>query len=458
VSHTIFSRQLRLLLCPQCGGPIEGGVTGGSTTCRYCGAGVYLAPRDESRDRGAAAAAPEMSEADRFQRLRAQDHKPLIPPPSIQHLMVGGTLPAEYLPQALGEWQRARQEIGAGGSFGAAERLYFLTLLLYGRLAEQRKDAEVRALLETARDLLHDPQHRQVLHGMLARNAARIGDAAAAEEWLGLCNARSQSLVADTAYRFSRAYLSTRRGDFAGVLSVLGQRIDDVPIADGQDEICGLLRANALERTGQGQAAVEQLVQLGAGAPDRDHLLYGALMANVDLGLCPQSFVAARGQVQAMQQSAVRTRGGINVGLLLISVFGVVGAVLALDLGAWAVLPRDVIGVAHTALILGSIACSFAVVFFFTSRARAARERLLTWGAPGRAHVQEVRGTGVLINGQPQLELVLRVQVPGRPPFIALHREVIAHGLRARAVAGASLAVKVDATDNANLAIDWASP
>jgi uncharacterized Zn finger protein (UPF0148 family) len=292
---TMFSRELRLLLCPQCGAPIEGALTGGTVSCRYCGATGVLAPRDESRDAASAAAQPAVSEAERFQRLREQEHKPLLPPPALRHLCVEWWLPPEHVAQGFAEFQRARQEVAAGGSFGAAERLYFLAIVLYEHLAHQGRDADVRALLETARDVLSDPRHRQVLHGMLARNAARAGDPAAAEEWLRLLTPHATDLHMDTAYRFSRAYLSTRAGDMQTVLRVLGTRVDDVPIVEPYDEVCAVLRANALERTGNGQAAVQALAQVASGHPAGADRLAQIAAMSPELGLCPQSLPAVRG-------------------------------------------------------------------------------------------------------------------------------------------------------------------
>lgn len=456
MSKTIFSRELRLLLCPQCGAPIEGSIGGGATTCRYCNAGLQLAPRDETRDVAIAAIEPQISEADRFQRLREQDGKPMMPPASLQHLLVNGGLSFELVPQALGEFQRARHEVVTGtASFGSVERLYFVTLMLYGALSRQKKEAEVRALLETARDLLTEPRHRQAIHGMLARNAARTGDREAAEGWLALCHKRPADLHMDTAFRVSRAYASTLAGDLQTVLKVLGTQIDDVPIADGQDELAGLLRANALERTGQVQQAAQQIAQLSQGEPGRDQLLAQIVQANPELQLCPQSFAMARAQAHAMQSNVVVTRGSLNIGLMLITIFGAIGLVLAADFIVWAVVPSEFVAIIHVVLILGSIGSSFAIIFLWIAKANAAKKRLLATGAPGRARVLAVNGTGVKINGQPMLEIRLQVTVPGRSPYVALHREVVSPGDRPRAVNGASVGVRVDPADPTLMAINW---
>jgi uncharacterized Zn finger protein (UPF0148 family) len=293
MNKTVFTRELRLLLCPNCGAPIEGALTGGSVSCPYCHATAFLTARDERRDVASAAAQPTMSESERFQRLRAQNHVPwLSPPPALLHLCVDGRIPPDHIAQAFAELQRARQELLAGGSFGAAERLYFVAIMIYEHLAPQRRDAEIRALLETARDVLTDPLHRQVLHGMLARNAARAGDHVAAEGWLALQTPYAMELRMDTAYRLSRAYVSTHAGDLAGVLRVLGTRVDDVPLAGGYEEPCGLMRANALERTGAGQEALGQLAQLASMRPSGAQTLAEIVARNAELGLCPQSLPA----------------------------------------------------------------------------------------------------------------------------------------------------------------------
>jgi hypothetical protein len=293
---TVFSREMRLLLCPQCGAPIEGAIEGGALSCRYCGASSPLRPRDESREAAKAAAPPAMSEAERFQRLREQHVPPPVPPPSLAYLCIDGWLPPANVPQGFAEFQSARQELAAGGAFGAAERLFFLAMVLYEHLAFEHKDAEVRALLETARDVLSDPVHRQVIHGMLARNAARAGDPAAAEGWLHLMDPRSTHLHMETAYVLSRAYVSTREGDFASVLRTLGSRVGDVPLAENYDLLCGLLRANALERTGNEPTAVQQLGQVAAAHPSGIGWLQRMAAGNSELGLCPQSLAALQGR------------------------------------------------------------------------------------------------------------------------------------------------------------------
>lgn len=453
--QTVFSPNLRVLACANCGAPVEGTIAGGTVQCTYCGTSNTLSARDESRDRAAAAVAPTMTEAQRFERLRAQDGKPLLPPPALQHLLVGGGLPPQNMPAAQNEWRRARQEVAQGGGFASAERLYFLTMLIYGPLAKMQQDQQVRAMLETALDHLTEPRHRQVIHGMLARNAARVGDVAAAEQWLALCTPYSDDIHMDSGYRFSRAYVSTAKGDYNTVLQTLGARVDDMPIADGQDEVCGVLRANAYERLGQAQTAVEQLVQLMTGHPAGPQLVQQIVAANPNLQLCAHSFPLAQQQRQQMAASAVRTRGGFKFGCLFwplfLGGFGLAGAInLANSLLNAQYLPFITAG-----LIGGYMVLVVGMLVFTIGRGMKIKSKLRQSGVMGRAKVLAANQTGVRVNEQPQVQFQLMVNVPGRQPYTAIHSEIVSAMNLGRIGAGGELAVRVDANDPSLMMIDW---
>ena len=163
-----YSHQLRIVACPQCAAPIEGS---GGVACGYCNTVSQLAPRRDSADRERAATASPISEAQRIDMLRAQDGQPVLPPPELQHLLSN---PASAKPVWL-EAIAARRDDA---------HLYSLTLLSAGAAAGD--DRAVRALIESALDVLSDARHRQVLHAMLARAAARDGELDAANSWLAL--------------------------------------------------------------------------------------------------------------------------------------------------------------------------------------------------------------------------------------------------------------------------------
>src|SRR5690242_11299112 len=99
----MFGTHVRVLLCPQCGAPIESAVVGGQARCTYCNAVGVLAGRDDSPLFQAHAQAP-VAEPERIARLRTQDGRPLLPPPALQGLLDGGSLAQWKVQEALAIW------------------------------------------------------------------------------------------------------------------------------------------------------------------------------------------------------------------------------------------------------------------------------------------------------------------------------------------------------------------
>ena len=211
---TAYGYDMRVLACAQCAAPVEGTLHGGTFRCQYCQAQNQVAARDERIDHQLLQQAPQMTEAQRFERLRQQDGQPLMPPPSLQAFMQGGGAADHMIPALQDQWKMAKHELGHGGGYQAAERLYFATLMLRGPMSKQGRDLEVRAMLETALDVLTEPRHRAVMHGFMARDATRLGDPEAGEKWLALMPPSSDDLHIDSAYRITRAYVSTAKNDF----------------------------------------------------------------------------------------------------------------------------------------------------------------------------------------------------------------------------------------------------
>lgn len=257
MAKTHYSHDLRILLCKNCGAPVEATAAGGEVTCGYCQATHVLARRDESADLQAAAAAraEEPSESERFAALRTQDRSPSPVPDAVAALLENGRLPARNVAAARAQWQEARAALAPGAPFGVEERLFHLTLAI----APHTQAQEQRALFETAIEQVGDRRHRHVLRCMLARDAARAGDPDAAEAWLAACHPRPTDLAMDTALRFARATMATARGDHAEVARQLGHRAGDVPLYDEQELPCELLRLGALERAGRVQEASADL-------------------------------------------------------------------------------------------------------------------------------------------------------------------------------------------------------
>lgn len=291
-SDSPYSYQVRVLMCPQCGGALDVPAAGGHCTCTYCGAVSDWQRRAEPARAPAAATDEEARLAALWdQRNRGSA---LERPERIGHLFVGGgVMKPGSEDEALAEFQTARRELGHLADAG--DRLFLLTIGLYNAFAtDQRRQ---RALMETATELLSEPRHRQVLRGMIARNACRAGDAESAQQWLGLLDPASADIHADSAYRLTRAYIDTSIGNYPDVLALLGSGVGEAPLSAKDELLCSVLRANAHEHLGDTPEAARQLAMFMKHAAQLSVLIGKIIASNATLGLCPQSYPAAMAQL-----------------------------------------------------------------------------------------------------------------------------------------------------------------
>ncbi|MBX3269789.1 MAG: hypothetical protein KF729_05990 [Sandaracinaceae bacterium] len=296
MGHTLYSHTLRILTCGKCGAPVEAPAAGGSVTCGYCQAASRFARRDESADLSAAqaGAAASISESERFARLRQQDLQPAPLPPAVAALLVDGHLPRERVPEAEAAWRDTRGQMDVTPSFPVCERFFHLTVMLTPHFEERHR----RAALETAVELLPDAGHRHVLRCMLAREAARAGDFAAAEAWLAPVNPRPTDLAEDTAYRLAKATLASARRAYREVVEVLGFTREDVPLENRSEVACWILRLDALEHLGRQKDAIGELGAL-VDQWGLDRVRY-AIEAHRPLHLCV-------GALRAVEQRAAES-------------------------------------------------------------------------------------------------------------------------------------------------------
>ncbi len=449
MGKTVFDQALRVLACEACGAPVQGTIAGGRVRCDYCNAINILPARDDQRDKATHQHA-KISEGERYQRLREQDNKPLMPPASLQGLMSQGQLAANAVPEATKQWTLACDEVTKGASFGASERLFFLAILLYGYLSEQGDELKVRALIETSLQHLDDPTFRAVLHGMLCRNAARLGDHDAAAYWLSLCDPQSDNLQVDSSYRLSAAYLATAKRNFDEVVRLLGSRIDDVPIADNNDFVCGVLRANALEHTGQLDLAVEQLMHWSSKSGTAVQKI---VAANASLQLCGKSLKRAITQAAEFEASIIETKSGIKVGNIVLPII-LTSTVIPIVAGVgFTAFDPDMMAWLLPVLIVGMTGLIFVSVFRSIGAAARTRAQLEKIGVAATGTILAIEGTGTRINNQPQMKLRMRIETPGQPPFLVEHREVIPTHQLAQLPLGTQLNVRYNPNDRAMLAI-----
>ena len=418
MATTLFRYDVRILMCEQCGAPLDAASEGGHVACRFCRASNVIGRRNVTMV-GAAANRQRLSEPERIMRLRAQDGRPMVPPAGVQHLFgPGGTIEPWRVQEALAVWQQTRSEVRTTGSPDAAERLHFLTIVLSGMFGSQGEAHRQRALLESALDVASLPRHRQSLFSALARSAVRDGDLQAAEAWIAACDPASDELESDSDYRLARAYIDTVRGNFPMVLSVLGSGPTDVPIHDAADGVCAILRANALERMGQLQGAVMMLKHFKQRAGDR-MAMQKVMEAHRQWHLCPQSYAIASQEhaIKAADQAAMAASGGIHVvfvplGGLMVAVCGFCMLLLVVGVLPLAAAPGLIFGLGLT----GGI---FLGIGLMMKKSADRAKRLRLHGVPGIAEVTGMSPTGTRINNVPMLKFALMVRIEGWPPYAA---------------------------------------
>ena len=481
--HT-FDHGVRVLLCSGCGAPLELDPGATTATCGYCGATHALMARDET-PLVAGPGRVAIDEGERLTRLRRQTGKPLTTPPGLQALVPNGLLEPWKVQEVFAVWQSTREQVragGAGGDYEAAERLLFLTRVLadhYARTEPRRQ----RAMFESALAVLTLPRHRQVVRGYLCREAVREGDLDAAEAWLAPCDPASDDLDTDTTWRVSRAFVDTARKDWDAVRRALGRTAAEVPVADVYLPMVHLLRANAVERTGD-VAGAEALLQgaMGEGARSRA-TLETLRVVNRTLELCPASYPRAeKAYTVAAARAAGSGMGGIGtlfwvvgMGMNAVSLLAVLGivvcGVVALAAGVVPMvvhLPRGVsAGLVTAASLAGGIAFTLGVmlpttgpiglVFWLLGRGlrnagRRAQELRLN-GRKALGRVLDVSPSGVTVNDVPQMKIKLRVELPDADPYEATATMLVpAH--EAAALRGASVALRVDPKDRSSVLVE----
>lgn len=444
-----FSFDARVLMCQNCGAPLETGFTGGEVTCGYCGTVNVFTPRKEEPIEPNSVMLP-IEESERMALLRRQDGSQPSIPPSISQLLAGGKLAPWKEGEALAMWRTTCSELAGATDFSSAELLYFLTMILSNHYSEKNDTLRQRALYESALEVLALPRHRQLIRGMLARNAALSGELEAAEKWLEPCNPRSSDLESDSSYRVSRAEILTMREDWSGVLQILGQSIGDVPITSALDGKAIVQRANALERTGRTDAAAEQLslfIQAN-GALGRNGLkMIAGVYGNAGVEVCPESLKKAlnlSSMRTGSRQAAIENPGGCFG-----QVFAASGVLLLVSSVAFPSFIGSRTGstVAGPGIAVGVMGIIFLVIGIRHIRAGNRIKRLFKSGIQARGIVKSVSPTGWKINKVPQYAMEMEITISGQTPYTATVKKTIPNAAKDRFRPGAEVEVSVDPAD-----------
>jgi hypothetical protein len=426
-----FSFELRASCCYSCGQALTGG-DGSRIACTRCGQPLDLRPRNGFLRAGGAplpGAQPP--------QFRAQDGRPLLPPPNIAFLWENGALAPHREPEALMAWQGARQR--AATDIGAGEELCFLTRALVVSAEAQGDLLRVRALIEAALEHIQLPRHRAILLGMITRAAVRAGDVQSAMGWLSGFEP-PQELESDSEHRVTTAVVATARGDFPTVLQAVGQAFDQIAIQDALDPQADVFRINALECSGRVDEARQQLQAGFAKGPGMRNALERIQQQYRAIPLCRASMPA----VQASHEQRGRSNAGsgkIAMGRLLIGV-SILPLVLTTFFGLQAFLAT------------GSMQAFFPVPFTLiavvafggwglrTLKMGKRERQVFEKGVRAAARVMGAAPTGVSVNNIPEIVIQLEVQLT--PPIHTQIRMLMHPGQQHILAPGTMLYVRVD--------------
>ena len=259
---TSFDIHVRTLECKRCGAPVATDQGGGEITCRYCGVVNVLPTRHAAQ--GAGAVRSLADEVARLSRLKAQLVNPIsahaydldLPPMGWQKGQVHQPAGQE---RASTEWRSARANPSPLPE--EQRKICWLSLALADGYRRAKEPLKARAVLETALEMLADDGHRQLVRCRLAVGALDEGDLESAAGWLHECDPFPEVLELDSAYRDAQGRLHTARGDGPALLSVVGARVTDIPIAPEHDRSVALMRIHGLELSGHAAEADAELAR-----------------------------------------------------------------------------------------------------------------------------------------------------------------------------------------------------
>ncbi len=455
-----YSHERRFSLC-SCGEPVAAPVGGGHLRCDRCGSERALLRRPH-QPIGDAQTDGRDNETERLAGLRSQIGATPAIPGAVAALVEDSKIAERHQAEALSTWHRASAKLLDQANDDAATTLFWLTLFLANSFARDEDQRRRRALLDGALDRLSAPEQQQTVLCLMSDGAALARDFDAAEHWLARCDPRPADLASDSVFRTSTAMLRTVRGDYEGVLEVLGATHDEVPIATSSVAFCAVLRANALEQTGASDEAIAELVtcmRLGGPYPQAVTECVDICKETYDLELCPTSYAAAEARHSSLAAIAASRDEASCLGCVLVPLGGAFAAIALYGV------VQLIAGDADTGAN-AMIALPFAIpcLVFGLLKHRAAKRStyLATHGLRATAKVVGVNRTGTVrgsrFNWTPQFRITLEVQLPEHPAFEAEVKHYLDPKVAARLEVVETFPVRVHPKDHSTVQIDLSTP
>ncbi|MBI3200473.1 MAG: hypothetical protein IT377_21645 [Polyangiaceae bacterium] len=124
-----------------------------------------------------------------------------------------------------------------------------------------------------------------------------------------------------------------------------------------------------------------------------------------------------------------------------------------MDMGAGLGIIITVVSILFTLVVMAGVGFVMWKVFGGLMKQSQERSRILTTGIPATGRVLQLMDTGMLVNNQPQVRIIVEVQMPGRPPYQADTTMILSMLAVPRVQPGCMVHMKVDPMNPANVAL-----
>jgi len=351
-----------------------------------------------------------------------------------------GEVPDWKLDEATELWLQTRKELEAHPNPAAEHRLMLLNTLLANRFGPH-EPLRARAFRQASLEVVTLSRHLQELRCDLARAAARESRFQEAEAWLSPCTSTSDDIQMDSAYRYAASFVASRKKDFQQVLDLLGRAPGEVPLAQAYTSVCTLLRADALERTGQKQLA-QKALESALTRSDAESIRSLMQKYGEEYHWCETSYPRAleAAETRAATRAGSQVAGGFG-GLLL--AIGILHLIPALGLLVWLLFSGTLLY-----LIPGGVLLAVGGALALWGIRDIKKQRHVSWvrrhGRRAKGTIVSLSRTGLSVNDVPQMKVVVRVEGEDHEPYDAETKLLVEPQEQAQFKVGTRLSLRVN--------------
>ena len=269
-------------LCTQCKAPLPSYAPGTSVQCEYCKTFNYIPTADKTPSESLG------TEIVRLSKLKSQlDHPVSGHAYDLVHSPLSwirdGRITIGQKAHALKEWEKLSRS-NSSTSSKQQRQILWLALKTADLSVTIGDHVQIAQILERALQLLPDAGHTHLICCRMVEAAVDGNDLNAALQWFSRCDATSEVLELDSAYRIAAARLFAAQRKPAEIFKILGKSAGNLPLADFVRKKAEVLRAHAFELNGAEKKAIKLIRNATA-----KYGLHAVLHDGDTLGLSPKA-------------------------------------------------------------------------------------------------------------------------------------------------------------------------